>query len=299
MKNNFEKILLSLLLGISVMLGLTFWLNTVFGFNLFYKDHWAELSKLQAEHIPISGGFYIAIAIAIFIFVFGMVVIYAPSFKRILKPMPQQTLPTLLPAPEKKVVEKPIEIKPHKEQQNLRVLPSRPPRLNLPTNMTKILEQQRIKNDTIQQKQIEQNQRDKYNSELANIFADAGYTIKSDSMIAGFTPNLFAIAPNEVLWIGAIDPDIEKMQSAVNRLESVFQETLEDIHININAFILDTNNKQYQSDSIKVFKSLDELSKFISENAMAEKPDQDHDQENFDAYSEYIDTIIKYLKSAG
>ena len=82
MRSRLERILLLLLLGSSVLLGLCFWLNTIFSFNLFNKEHWSELSRLQAEQIPISSGFYTSIGIAIFIFVFGLGVIYAPVIKR-------------------------------------------------------------------------------------------------------------------------------------------------------------------------------------------------------------------------
>ncbi len=119
-------------------------------------------------------------------------------------------------------------------------------------------------------------------------------------MISRFSPNLFAIAPNEIIWIGAVDTDIDKLQSAINRLENIFTETLEDIKININAFLVDTKNTQPASDSIFVFKSIEELKTFVTELPPAWPNDMSNaEQENFDAYSEYIDTIIQYVKNMG
>jgi hypothetical protein len=45
---------------------------------------------------------------------------------------------------------------------------------------------------------------------------------------------------------------------------------------------------------------LDELKKFVSEMPPVwPKEIANYEQENFDAYSEYIDTIIQYVKNIG
>ena len=109
MRNKFERILVALLLSISVLLGLSFWLNMIYGFNIFNAEHWAELSKLQVEQIPISNGFYISIAVAIFILVFGLCFIYFPLLRspQIKKPEQIQNIqlqvPQIAPKPEKEI----------------------------------------------------------------------------------------------------------------------------------------------------------------------------------------------------
>ena len=300
MKNKFENLLLSLLLGLSVLLGLSFWLNTVFGFNLFFREHWIELSKLQAEHVPISSGFYISIGIAIFIFVFGLCFIYVPAIRRISKKE------TPLKSVTNKESEQPVTPIPEpspepKNETKINVIPmARPPRLNLPSNMAKVLQQRTQQTSEPVQPKQQNTSGNPYNPTLAQIFTDSGYIVKKNPTISGFTPNLFAIAPNEIIWIGAVDSDINKLQSAINRLQSIFQETLEDIPININAFMLDTTRTQTSSDSIFIFNSLDELKKFVSElPPVWSKEMTDAEQENFDSYSEYIDTIIQYVKTVG
>jgi len=300
MRKNFEHILLSILLGLSVLLGLSFWLNTIYGFNLFDSEHWAEISRLQAEQIPISSGFYISIGIAILIFAFGLCVIYIPKNKREYKQQPLQQeinvplIPEIKNAPEKNVEH---EIKPHKNAIPL----ARPPRLNLPTNMAEIAKQKHESMGTLPiPKQNEKAPTAQYDSVLSQIFADAGYVVKKNPTISGFTPNVFAIAQNEILWLGAVDADINKLQSAIDRLDSIFKETLEDIKININAFIIDTKGQTKPTDSIIILNSLDEFKKFVSELPPVWPKDMsNYEQDNFDAYSEYIDTIIQYVKNIG
>ena len=295
MRNKFEYILLSILFGTAVLLGLSFWLNIIYGFNLFASGHWNELARLQAEQIPISNGFYISICVAVFIFVFGLLLLYIPMLRRTYK-KEHITTPTnqvvITPAnstakdSEKQIV----------AQRPTQLNMSRPPKLNLPSNMTRILQQ---RHEEIQKKHEDSPQR--YDSILAQIFTDHGYIVKPNPIISGFAPNLFAIAPNEVVWIGAVDTDINKLQSAITRLGNIFTETLEDIKININSFIIDTKNVQTQNnDSIFIFKSVEELKTFVSKLPPAWSKDMsDADQDNFDAYSEYIDTIIQYVKNIG
>ena len=298
MRNKFEHILLSVLFGIAVLLGLTFWLNIVYGFNLFSAEHWDELARLQAEHIPVSNGFYISIAVAILVLIFGLLFLYVSVIvhkyqKKTVKESVDflTTAPTLPKQENKEEKEEKIDVESPRMHLNL----SQPPKLNLPSNMASVLQQ---RHESIQQKQEEAPTR--YDSLLAQIFQSKGYVIKPNPVISRFTPNLFAIAPNEIVWIGAVDTDTNTLQNAINRLESIFTETLEDIKININAFIIDTKNTQTTSDSIFIFKSIDELKTFVSELPPAWPEDMSNtDQDNFDAYSEYIDTIIQYVKNMG
>ena len=297
MKNKFDRLLLSLLLGTSVLLGLAFWLNTVFGFNLFFKGHWDELAQLQASNIPVSNGFYISIGVAVFIFLLGLYIIYVPVIKQIQKksvPTNQNEYTPLPQSSNSKPEQKNDTSTPFEFISNT---PSRPPRLNLPINMAEIVSEQHHTQSKPSQKSVAtgDSSQNPYNPILSQIFSDNGYLIKPNPKFGDFVPNLFAIGPQEVLWIGAVDQDMGKLHQAIEKLQSVFQDTLEDIKININAFMLDTLN-QYQSDDIvSVFKSVDDLKQFVSENDV--NMNENFDQESFDAYSEYIDTIIQYIKN--
>lgn len=284
MNNKLEHIFLSILLGLSVLLGLSFWLNTIFNFNIFCAAHWDEFARLQATKAPISTGFYISFVVAILIFVIGLYFIYRSTLKQILNTQTENTslrkTETAQIKPETKTPEqKPV------------VFDNRPPRLNLPNNMAEITVHNHAK-----QEEKKQSDTSPYNSILSEIFSNNGYIVKPNPKISGFVPNLFAIGNNEVIWIGGVDCDIEKMMNGIQKLDGVFKETLEDITININAFVFDTLNK-YSSinNNVLVFKSTEELKNFIDQHPA--DPITEMDQESFDSYSEYIDTIIQYIKN--
>jgi len=285
MKNKLEHILLSILLGLSVLLGLSFWLNTIFNFNIFCATHWDEFARLQAAKTPISTGFYMSFVIALFIFVIGVYFIYRSTLKQILKPKAQNTPLSEIDQPETK-----LEIKTPEPM----VFDKRPPRLNLPNNMAQIATYNHARQE--QPTKNEQNNTNPYNPIISEVFSNNGYIVKPNPKISGFVPNLFAIGNNEIVWIGGVDCDIEKMVLAIQKLNSLFKETLEDIQININAFIVDTLNKYDSANNdIFVFKSIEELKDFINQHPADDITETD--QESFDAYSEYIDTIIQYIKN--
>ena len=295
MNNKLERLLLAFLLGISILLGLSFWLNTFFGFNLFLKEHWNEVSHLQAEQVPIADGFYVSIGFALFLFVFGLYLIYMPALKRIYKKTfhQEQTI-----APAAPVVTQEVKEEQPATETTGGIPLSRPPRLNLPKNTAKLAaaKHEEMINQPVSSATKKDTQSvSPYNSILAQIFTDAGFTVKTPSVIAKFTPNLFAIGPNEVIWLGAVDADMNGLTKAITELDSIIKTSLDDVEIYINAFMIDTMGQQQPNDFVMVFKSVDELKTFVQNNP-ADKLTED-DQENFAAYSEYIDTILQYVKN--
>ena len=291
MKKYLGQILATTLLGTSILLGLSFWLNVRFSFNILNANHWNELSKLQAAHTPINKLFYISLVVAIFLFILGAHLIFRPRFRNIFKST--KAVNTYPPVQIKKSdTERGIE----KEQIPLpqsTISLQQPPKLNLPKGMVATAMQKHAFQQPQQKPDIKQPTI--YDSELSEIFNSAGYKVKPNLTITGFTTNLFAIGTNEKVWFGAVDCDIEKFITAVNRLKSIFTETLEDVPINISAFILDTNHLYESNNETLIFHSMNELKEFISNNP---NPDIiDSERENFDAYSDYIDTIIQYAKN--
>ncbi len=293
MKKYIETVLSSVLLGTSVLLGLSFWLNIRFGFNLFYAHHWEELAKLQASHTPVNNIFYVSIGVATFILVFGWYLIFKPKFRKI--PKINQSKLT-----QSNIVPKQISIKqdaaPLTTTKNTNL--TRPPKLNLPKNMASIVEQQHknLQQQTIISKtKSESNNVTVYDAQLSKIFTDNSYLVKPNIHVNGFTTNLFAIGKDEVLWIGAVDCDINIFRKLIEKLNSVFTQTLEDIPINMYPFILDTHKLYDTDENIMIFHDLEDLKNTVSQNP--NKGDSDTNQENFDAYSDYIDTIIQYIKN--
>ena len=322
MNKHIEHLLLSVLVSISVLLGLTFWLNTRYGFNLFSSSHWTELASMQASNQPINIGFYISVCVALFIFLSCLYMINRP--RTIKQPHPntqivpiknqpvvpasQTAVKKTAPAPTpnkttpptiSKDISKETYLKPFQQpKQNptndLKL--SRPPQLNLPKNMEQIAANQYAQTKHTQpmnQQNLTPMTNERYNKEIAEIFSNCAYLVKPNPTIMGLKTNLFAIGNKEVLWLGCVDCDINKLKTAIERLKATFNETLKDITITVYSFLLDTGNRYKSEPGIFIFHKIEELKKFIFENQGLDIPPSD--QEDFDAYSEYIDTIITLL----
>ena len=317
MNKHIEHFLLSILVAMSILLGLTFWLNLKFGFNLLSAEHWHELALLQASNATIDKSFYISIAVAIFIFVISMYIIYRPRFRKIPMPHPQnvenKTLPAIIkPTEPEPTTEKPVDVKqtisepreskpmqstktdepkiekvaPIPQQINL----ARPPKLNLPTNMAQIAANQYNTQMATQQNAAAATQ---YDTDLAELFSNTAYLVKNNQTIAGLKTNLIAIGNHELFWVGCVDCDINKMKTLINKIKETFTQTLPDIPITVYSFILDTK-KMYETDpDIFIFHDIDDVRKFIYGNQGTDIPPEY--QEDFDAYSEYVDTVLMLL----
>ena len=310
MKKYIERILLTILCATTILLGLTFWLNTNFGFNLFSATHWHELSVIQAHGESISGAFYLSIGIAILLFIICLNIIYRPRTIKITPPVVIEQKPDSPKKTESVPIEKDIQKEPKAETITPTTTPpqipqqqtmpqtvqrsfvdtSTPPKLylNLPKNMAQIAAMQHAN-----QTSATASDNDKFDPELEKIFTENNFLVKKNPTILGLKLNLFAIGANEIVWMGGVNCDIEKLKSAIEKLDSVFSETLEDIPITVNPFTLDTL-KRYESDSrVKIFHDMEDLRKYISENPAEDISDSDH--ADFNAYSDYIDTVLTLL----
>ena len=224
-------------------------------------------------------------------FIIGLYILYRPQLRNIFK----RKITISVSEPDATQPETPvqnIQMQITEPDVQTPVNMTRPPRLNLPKNMANVAAEHH-NNASIQNQAVYD--RNPYTEKINEIFTNNAYLVKKNPTINGFTPDLFAIGNNEVLWIGAVDCDIDKMSMIIKKLQSVFQETLPDIKITIYSFILDNKHRYESRDNIFVFHDINDLAKFISESQGAEIPPED--QENFDAYSEYIDTIIQYVKN--
>lgn len=297
MNKQIERLLLSVLCATSVLLALTFWLNTYFGFNLFSSIHWHELSVIQASGESISKSFYISFGVAVLVFIICLNIIYRPKRIKINTPVvPKKTIEThqeLTPQQPTNQINVPAkddntqkqEPAPLPEKQILNdVKLTRPPKLNLPKNIAQIAATQHAALTV---------DNEKFDKELDDIFSENSFLIKKSPTISGLKLNLFAIGANETVWMGGVNCNIEKIKSAIEKLESIFTDTLEDIPITVNAFVIDTLKKYNQDSRVHVFHSMDELRKYISENPGEEIPDTA--SEDFNAYSDYIDTVLSLL----
>ena len=75
--------------------------------------------------------------------------------------------------------------------------------------------------------------------EIENIFKSAGYIIKKPPRLNGIRPALYAIGTDEVVWVGSVGIEPSRLAKSVEKLREKFIETLEDIEIHTNAFVID------------------------------------------------------------
>lgn len=309
MKNKIEHILIGLLWLLAVTLGASFWFNMRFGFNLFSASHWGYLSYLQAAQMPVRASFYVSLALTLFIMILGMYVLLHPRFRKIKFPRRDisGTATKNRPVPATTNVAAPVVVTPPAEPQSAPAAtsaplaspaPQRPPRLNMPT-MTNFAATPTVPTsgsplpggDFVTSAPANTAQD---SPEIREIFTSAGYTIKKNPKIGDLTPNLFAIGTNETLWIGAIGVETSRLRNAMDKLGQIFSDTLDDIYINMNGFIIgapDAATSEFED--ILMFDSVAALRDYMA--AHPNPPLPADDEGNFDAYSAYIGTVIDYI----
>ena len=84
------------------------------------------------------------------------------------------------------------------------------------------------------------------------------------------------------------------MADIMLKLKKVFTDTLDDIEIDINAFILNPTDGESVNSMLDVH-SLDELEKHINEIPNPISTENDTDSESMDAFAGYIETVFTYL----
>lgn len=308
MKNNFEHILLGLLWLMAATLGGCFWFNTYFGFNIFSVQHWQYLGYVQANHIAIKPMFYISLVVVGLILMGGIYFILRPRMRRIVLPVrakhdfsTNDSTPPLMHNPYDGTVTNntgPIaptsELSPTKPNVPINThTPTtlRPPRLNMPiispTNTTTIHNtapapaQQSAASDTPDM-----------SPDIESIFSDNGYIIKPRPRIGAIKTSLFAIGTDDVLWVGGYAIDAAKMQAAVDQLQGVFDDFLEDAEIDVRAFVVAPTARE-NADQVMIFNDMNDLREYITQNP---NPPLDADErDNFDSYSDFITTVAEYI----
>lgn len=294
MKYRIDNMLLGLLWLLVVTLGGCFWFNTMFGFNLFVGAHWQYLSYLQAAQTPVKPSFYISLVIFAAVMIFGLYLIMRPRLRKIYLPIMRitgrkktepatDTAPVAQPEPGPATVVMPN-------------TPVRPPRLSA----SSLGGMQPINNGTVTPPAAPTppakpvGPTDAEIAQTSEIFKSAGYTVKKTPRINGHQFSLLAIGTNETLWLGGHGIAVADMARAIEKLSDVFSDTLEDVYINITGFVIGAPDAATaEFDNILMFNDLDGLREYISAHPNAPLPDDDNG--NFDAYSEYIDTVINYI----
>ena len=301
MRNRLNYILIGLLWLLLVTLGASFWFNVRYGFNIFLAQHWQHLAYMQATGRPVTTSFYVSIIIVLAIGVLGLYLLLQPRKRQIVLPVvdrnaQQPTAPvtqtTIQPESIAQQTLTTVEhVTPVQQQTVTAPELNRPPRLNIPTiTPTKPITPRVPLSSTAPQPKIAP---EKEYADIHEIFTSAGFVYKGAPRIKNIQTSVIAIGNDEVLWLGATGIKTSDMKTAVETLHGVFVDTLEDIEININAFIIGAPDAADNHDpSILQFATVDDLHNYIM--AHPNTP-SDEDPESFDAYSAYIGTVIDYI----
>jgi len=288
MSNQIERILICLLWLVAATLGASFWLNTFFGFNIFSAQHWQYLSYLQATQAHIRTSFYISLSMAAIICVVVLYILMRPrtALQRLRHlrtvvtpanrahdtPIPETASPAAPAAP----------------------APARSPRPARPNAPTLSPHQTFSPPPTGAQSAKTNKISDSDFKELREIFKSGGYVVKHSPQIGNFKPAVLAIGTNEILWIGGIGVSADTVEKAVEKMSTLFADTLDDIEIIINAFIVSPAGPN-DNTNILTFPDIDSLREYMRGHQNPPVEDAEGGKENFDAYSEYIDTVITYM----
>jgi len=299
MKNKTNNILIVLLWLLAVTLGMDFWLNTKYGFNLFSLPHWQYLAYMQATAQPVKTSFYISFLLYVILVVFGLYILLQPRRRKIVLPVfdqtlsteqktaaqPQYTSDTIQPAqPDSSPM--PVE----KPRPYAAPTLNRPPRLNISPVVRAPMPNVPLSSTSM----TNTTNHDQDYAEIQEIFTSAGYLVKGAPKIKNIQTAVIAIGADEVLWIGAVGIKTSDMKKITDTLNGVFLDTLEDIEIHINAFVVNAVDTSEEDSGIMTFETVDDLRTYIGEHKN-ETP-ADDEAENFDAYSAYIGTVIDYIR---
>ena len=296
MMNKINNILICVLWLLAVTLGATFWFNThVGGFNIFSAQHWQHVAKMQAAGQPIMPIFYISIIVIVLIAISGLYVLLQPRFRQITLPVfdrsaqpPVQTYKTDVITTTTQSETKPTVVEQPQPDSVTQPQIARPPRLNIPNIPHTITPHIPLTSASTPGTHNESKFAD-----IRKIFESMGYVYKGAPRIKNVQTSLVAIGTNEVLWIGAVGIKNTDMQRAVQTLSGIFSDTLDDIEIHINAFVVAAPDATDAPTDILQFATLDDLRNYITE--IPNTPPDAEESENFDAYSGYIGTVIDYI----
>lgn len=322
MKKRYEIILLDILWLSAMVLSASFWFDVRFGFNIFYSGHWHYLIMQQLTPEKVLPSFYISLLLFIIFGLFGFYLIGRPRLRKIDFSIREPAIP---PVSSKENIDNQgidsIERDPnHSPLPPITDLP-RPPKIINPLQQITNPVMPRTTNSTVT---VNTNNQDKT---IREIFEKAGYIVKEPPKINGLKLNLWAIGMGETLYIGLSDSHSGEITAAeggdskwqsgnskftspvwtlnqiTEKIRALFNETLDDeIQINIKQFVVMNNAKIINRDSLEkiwqafdvdVFDSTDTLAEFINNNK--NRDIESEEQEDFDAYADYIDTVANYF----
>lgn len=268
----------------TVALGLTFWMNTWYGFNVLSAAHWQYLSSLQAMRAHVKIDFYLSLVIGVIIAFVGLYLLVRPRFRKIPMekndPLPDNPdpLPNYGDATNKRPMS-PSGLRSGTPQKANNRYNAQPPVININALGT-----------------AKPTAGNPLAREIVKVFKASEYTIKECAKVDNLVTPVLALGYDNTLWIGTSDVSGNDMLGAIQALVTVFDDTLGDTARDIiihGCIINPTDDKNPNPDMISMFKTLEEFQEFMKGHNNT-KPDT-FDKDLFDAMSTYIDTVCSYI----
>ena len=324
MKKRYEIILLDALWLSAILLFANFWFDIQFGFNIFSSAHWNYLAVQQLTPGRVLPLFYISMGGFLAVAVAGLYFISRPRIRKINFSVQSEQ-------PSAPIGKLPEDLPPLAKNQEFSPLPKtpipiRPPKIISPLLAQRMPEPQEIRNQPAVNA-FNTTVNTGMNEKLKEIFENAGYTVKKPPKIGDLRLDLLAVGMDETLYIGLADPHtgdmtafeggdskwtsskgdftspVWRITQATEKIRALFSETLDsDIQIKLKAFVVMNNANILNKDSLgriwdafgaDVFESMDALQEFMQEHKNRKM--NSGEKEDFDAYSEYIDTVADYF----
>ncbi len=297
MNKKIDKFLLGLLWLLAATLGICFWFNTKYGFDIFSKSHWQHLAYMQASQNPVQTEFYISLIVSVFITVFVLHILVRPKLRKFQvkntlpqsshvyipkknAPTPQRPMAAAKPAPQS--------IQPDTQSGTF----TRPARLNIPQQSFHPPRSTYVAPPVATTMHQPPTPKQDY-QELESIFTAAGYTITKKPNVPNNPVALVAIGAYEKLWIGGVGISIQQMQTVIDKLQQIFADTLDEIMIDVTGFIVSpTRTPNDTNTNILLFKSVHDLQQYVF--AHRNQPDAT-DEESIRAFETYINTVMDYI----
>lgn len=322
-----NKILLSVLWSIALLLAADFWFGVRFGFDILSRAHWRYLANVQTGPDPVNNWFYISLCVFVLLLPLGLYVIAgggrkagAPKLESIpAPPNPNPNIPRVgasfaAPPPPPPAPAAPV---------------ARPPQMNIPTNVQAGAQYAAAMPAQRPAQAPDNNREPDPESESAarDMVAAAGYIVKKSPKIDGVRLGVWAVGAGEVLVVGIVakaygdisareggdsewkddrggfKSPVWRLAGVIERLNALFLETLDDeIKVKIKAFVLveggrianaDANRAIWSALDIEVFDSADALSAFMNAHGNEKLPEDEN--EDLKAFGDFMDTVADYF----
>ena len=330
MRRRLDLALFAALWLLAISLFASFWFDIKFSFNIFSMKHWAYLATLQTGTESVKPSFYFFLAAFALLAATGTYLILHHRHRKIIAMIRENekereaaaqqaaynpySAAGMLQRPQKIISGAPVAAASYPAATAGATAKPAAPQITIPTPVP-VARSGSVPDMSDTEKQME------------TILSNANYRPKKRPKINGKFPSAFAIGANEVLLIGIVQKSAGEIQvqegsdaiwtdesgsypspvgvisDMSTRLQALFAETLDpSLSINVRPFVVMDGGEIQNYDAVAeiwgtygvmVFRSLREFYDLMTQNP-GEKVQFD-ERDDFEAYSEYIDTVISYF----